>query len=383
METTKTIKEPLFHLIKRNTQSAWRSVMVRAIAIFSGLLVGLIFAWAYTGTNPVLLLGYMFDGVFGNEIRIWSSLQDFALLLLVSVAVVPAFKMKFWNIGADGQTLMGCLASAMVIYYFHDSISNFVLILFMLVASVSFGIIWAVIPAIFKAKWNTNETLFTLMMNYIATQIVSFVLLCWFPSGQNDFPKFYRKYGNFPQLYNNYVFIILFAVILTVLMYFYLKSTKHGFEVALVGESENSAKYVGINVKKVIIRTLILSGAICGFTGFLLVSAKDHSITSTMVGGRGFTAIIVVWLAKFNPMYMALTSFMVVFLDKGTSQILSATQVTNKALPNIITAIVFFFIIGCEFFIVYMVKFRKKKSKSDDFMSGSGRLTEETQKEKE
>lgn len=377
MTGIKSVREPLFHVVKKNGGVWWKPVIIRGTAIVLGLLVGLVFAWIYTGVDPFKLLGFMIDGVLGTASKskaatekIWNTLQDLSILLLVSIAVVPAFKMKFWNIGADGQVLMGCLASASLIYYAGDKLDNAVLLILMFLFSIAVGMIWAVIPAIFKAKWNTNETLFTLMMNYIATQIVTFVLVTWFPSGQNEFAKFYSKYGNLPKLGNNYMILIISATVLTVFMFFYLKNAKHGFELSLVGESVNTSKYVGIKVNRVIIRTLLLSGAICGFTGFLLVAGKDHSITTTMVAGRGFTAIIVVWLAKFNPIFMVLTSFMVVFLNRGTAQVLSKTQITNSALPNIVTAIVFFFIIGCEFFINYAIKFKKRKKRADrDFMS--------------
>ena len=376
--TKNNAKEPLFHISKRGITKPWQPIVIRAIAIVAGLFLGLCFAAIYTKVNPFTLLGYMFDGAFGTEKRIWNLLQEIALLLLVALALAPAFKMKFWNIGADGQVLVGCLTSAIMIYYFYDNLPNWALLLVMLGGSILAGIIWAMIPALFKAKWNTNETLFTLMLNYVAIQLVAFILRTWFPSGQNDFAKFFSKYGNMPEIGNPYVLILIFTVVMTVLMALYLGKTKHGFEVSLVGESVNTSKYVGINVKKVIIRTLILSGAICGFVGFLLVSAKDHALTTTMVGGRGFTAIIVAWLAKFNPAFMALASLMVAFLNRGTSQILSETHITNSALPNILTALVFFFIIGCEFFITYRVKFRHRTKKAPDMPEAAIPTTDET-----
>ena len=363
--TKNNAKEPLIHISKRGITKPWQPIVTRAIAIVGGLFLGLCFASIYTKVDPFSLLGKMFFGSFGKDKFVWNLLQEVAILLLISLAVVPAFKMKYWNIGADGQTLVGCLASAIAVYYWHESLPNWALLIVMLLFGVTAGMIWAVIPALFKAKWNTNETLFTLMMNYIAIQLVKFVLLEWFPSGQNDFSKFYRKFGNLPILGNKYVLILIFAGILTTLMALYLSKTKHGFEVSLVGESVNTSKYVGINVKKVILRTMLLSGAICGFAGFLLVAAKDHNISTEMVGGRGFTAIIVVWLAKFNPVYMILTALLVAFLSRGTQQISSTTGITDSSLSNIITALVFFFVIGCEFFVTYKVHFRPfgKKAK--------------------
>ena len=114
---------------------------------------------------------------------------------------------------------------------------------------------------------------------------------------------------------------ILIVLVLTVAMYIYLKYSKHGYELSVVGESENTAKYIGINVKKVILRTMFVSGAVCGIAGFLLVGGTDHTISSTTAGNRGFTAIMVSWLAKFNPIYMIITSLLLVFLSAGASQI--------------------------------------------------------------
>ena len=356
-----TTKEPLFHITKRDATSCWRPMATRAIAIIAGLLVGLIFTSVYTKKDPFSLIGQMFFGAFGNEVFVWSLLQEIAILLIISLAVVPAFKMKYWNIGADGQTLVGCLASAIAIYYWHESLPTWALLIVMLVMSMAAGMIWAVIPALFKAKWNTNETLFTLMMNYIAIRVVEYFRMLWFPKGANEFSKFYRRFGRFPEIGNEYIAILLFAVLFTVLMTLYLRKTKHGFEISLVGESVNTSKYVGINVKKVIIRTMILSGLLCGFAGFLLVSAKDHTISSTLVAGRGFTAIIVVWLAKFNPIYMVLTALLIVFLSQGTAQVGATIGITDGSLPKIVTALVFFFTIGCEFFITYKIHFRHRK----------------------
>ena len=144
-------------------------------------------------------------------------------------------------------------------------------------------------------------------------------------------------------------------------MFIYLYYTKHGYEIAVVGESNNTARYIGINVKKVIIRTMILSGALCGFAGFLLAGGIDHSITSTSVNGQGFTAIMVSWPANFNPLTMIATSGLIVFLDMGGSKISEVFDVRG-ALPNILIGIILFFIIGCEFFIRYKINFRKKET---------------------
>jgi len=146
---------------------------------------------------------------------------------------------------------------------------------------------------------------------------------------------------------------------LTIAMYVYLKYSKHGYEISVVGESQNTARYIGINVKKVIIRTMALSGALCGIAGFLLVAGTDHTINTGTVGGMGFTAIMVSWLAKFNPILMAVASFLIVFLERGAGEIATAFQL-NESVSDILTGIILFFIIGCEFFVRYKVVFRSK-----------------------
>ena len=271
--------------------------------------------------------------------------------------------MKFWNIGAEGQVLMGCLGSVVCIQYLGGRINNSLLILIMFAVSVLFSVAWAVIPAIFKAKWRTNETLFTLMMNYVAMQLVAVCIYEWVPSGSAVLGSL--PYGHFPKIGGyNYIFNIIIVAVLVILMFVYFRFSKHGYELSVVGESENTAKYVGINVKKVIIRTMVLCGVVCGLAGLLIVAGTDHSVSTTTVGGRGFTAILVAWLGKFSPFAMCFTTLLYTFIDMGGSRVASAFGISDY-LSDIITGIFFFFVIACEFFINYKVKFRFAKKKAE------------------
>ena len=226
--------------------------------------------------------------------------------------------------------------------------------------------IWGVIPAFFKAKWNTNETLSTLMMNYIATQLVAFYTIVWeVPKGSGKIGIINQNsnVGWLPQLFGSkYLLTILVAVIVTIFMYVYLNYSKHGYEISVVGESENTARYIGIKVEKVIIRTMLLSGAICGLVGLLLVGGINHTVTTTIAGGQGFTAVLVSWMAKFNPLTMIFSSILIIFMDRGASEI-STSFGLNHSYSDILTGIILFFIIGCEFFISYRLQFRKKDEK--------------------
>ena len=362
------VHEPLFHVVKRTkTEIAfWKSWLIRIASVIAALIVCGIITKIMTGLNPLSVYSTIIEGAIGTKRRVWGLTQDCAMLLCVSLAVTPAFKMKFWNIGAEGQVLIGGLSTAACMILFGKSLPNYIILPLMFIVSVIAGAVWGVIPAFFKAKWNTNETLFTLMMNYIAIQIVSYFCYIWSnPKGSGKIGVINQSSmtGWLPYIGNNkYLFNILIVVALTVFMFVYLKYSKHGYELSVVGESENTAKYIGINVKKTIIRTMLLSGAICGIAGFLLVSGTNHTISRDTAAGRGFTAIMVSWLAKFNPVYMILTSLLLVFLQKGAIQI-STDFGLNDSFSEIITGIIIFFIIGCEFFINYQIKFREKESK--------------------
>ena len=319
-----------------------------------------------TGENPLQIYLAMIDGAFGTSRRIWVLLQNIAILLCVSLAVTPAFKMRFWNIGGEGQIMAGCLATAACMIVLGDKLPNWLLIAAMLVASLLAGGIWGLIPAFFKAKWNTNETLFTLMMNYVAIQLVAFFIIIWeSPAGSGNVGIINQQSqaGWLPTIgTNRYMLNVLIVAVLTVLMYVYLKYTKHGYEISVVGESERTARYVGIKVERVIMRTMIISGALCGLAGFLLVAGTDHTITTTLSDNRGFTAVMVSWLAKFSPVFMVFASFLIVFLDRGASEIATDFGL-NEAFGDILTGVILFFIIGCEFFITYQLHFRGRASK--------------------
>lgn len=360
-------KQSLFHISKRDVLPWYQAMLIRGGAIVLALIVCALVTMLLTGENPISIYGTIFYGAFGTARKSWVTFQNLAVLLGISLAVTPAFKMRFWNIGAEGQVLIGCLATAACMIVLGDKLSNGVLILVMLVAAIAAGSLWGFLPSFFKAKWNTNETLFTLMMNYIATQIVAYFCYKWSNpkgSGHIGVINSVSHNGWLPSLGGqDYLLNILIVAALTVFMYIYLKYSKHGYELSVVGESENTARYIGINVKKVIMRTMLLSGALCGVTGLLLVSGTDHTIATNTVGGRGFTAIMVSWLAKFNPAYMILTSLLIVFFQKGAIQI-STSLGLNDSFADIITGIIIFFIIGSEFFINYSVKFRSKEAKA-------------------
>ena len=363
-----TVKEPLIHLSKREDMPSGKRWLVRIAAIFLSLVVCAGFIFMIIKMNPVEVYEGIVEGAVGTSRRFWVTARDALTLLCVAVAVTPAFKMKFWNIGAEGQILMGCVASAAMMIYAGNVLPTGVLLVLMFLCSFAAGAIWGVIPAFFKAKWNTNETLFTLMLNYVAMQVVTFCIVYWEnPVGSNSVGIINAptKAGWLPPLFGlDYGWNLVIVLLLTVFMFIYMKRTKHGYEISVVGESENTAKYVGIKVEKVIMRTVVLSGAICGLVGLLLVGGINHTITTTIAGGQGFTAVLVSWMSKFNPLTMVFSSFLIIFMNRGASEI-STNFGLNQSYSDILTGIILFFIIGCEFFISYQLQSRKKAEKKE------------------
>ena len=357
-------REPLFHITKRGALPWYAAWGIRGGAVVLALVMCALITVLVTGENPISVFVTIINGSFGSPRRVWVLLQNLAILLSVSLAVTPAFRMRFWNVGGEGQMLAGGLATAACMICLRDALPNWAVIACMVAASIVAGAIWGGIPAIFKAKWNTNETLFTLMMNYIATQLVAFFIVVW------EVPKGAGKIGIINQSseigwlpvickYKYLLNIIIVAVICAV-MYVYLNYSKHGYEISVVGESERTARYVGIKVDRVIVRTMLLSGGLCGLTGMLLVGGTDHTLTTTITGGRGFTAVMVSWLAKFNPVWMILTSFLLVFLQRGAGEI-STNFGLDQSFADILTGVILFFIIGSEFFINSRINFRHAK----------------------
>ena len=361
-------RTPLFHISKRGELRWYQAWGIRAAALLFALVFCALITTLVTGENPIRVYVAIFNGSFGTSRKFWVLLQNVAMLLCVSLAVTPAFRMRCWNLGGEGQALMGGLASAACMILLRNVLPNWLVIVCMIVGGTAAGALWGLIPAIFKAKFNTNETLFTLMMNYVATQLVAYYCVVWESpkgSGQIGVINPNNHIGWFPQIGSyKYLLNVLIVAVICALMYVYLKYSKHGYEISVVGESERTARYIGIKVEKVILRTMLLSGAICGIAGVLLVGSTNHTLTPNIVDGRGFTAVMVSWLAKFNPVWMIMTSFLLVFLGRGAGEIATNFGL-NQSFGDILTGVILFFIIGSEFFINYQVRFRKNAEKEE------------------
>ena len=352
-------KEPLVRLAKRDDLSAGKKWAIRLGAILLALVVGSLFV-AVLGHNPLAVYRDIVSGSLGGPSAVRATVRVAIPLLGVALAIAPAFKMKFWNIGAEGQIMVGAIAATYFALFWADRLPKPALLLVMALASLVAGGIWGLIPAFCKAKWGTNETLFTLMLNYIALGLEAYLQNGpWKDPKGTGFPiiAMFGQNARLPKVGGVHIGWII-VLVLTVGMFLYLSRTKHGYEIAVVGGSQPTARYAGMNVKKIIIRTMVLSGAIAGLMGFLVVSGADYTLNTGTSGGVGFTAIIVAWLAHLNPFAMVLIAGLLAILNKGSNTIQTNFKIPASA-AEVLSSIILFFMLGCEFFINYRLIFRK------------------------
>lgn len=349
---------PFVRLAKRESISKSKMWLIRVAALILAILIGgLVFI--ISGANPVTAYGALLGGSLGTETGMKQVIKIAIPLLGTALALAPCFKMKYWNIGAEGQITMGAVACTFFALNYH-SLSGWILLPIMGIAAVIFGGFWSGIPAYFKSKFGTNETLFTLMMNYIAIGIVG-----WLQGGPwegkpgSQIIPMFQGGSILPRVFGVHIGWII-VLILTALIYVYMNYTKHGYEISVLGESENTARYAGMNVKKVTIRTAIISGGIAGLVGFMIASGANMTLYQTVAGGVGFTAITVAWLSQLNPFGMILISLMLATLSKGASSLQTSLRVP-ASVSDIITGVLLLCMLGCEFFINYKLIFRNSK----------------------
>ena len=350
-------KEPLLRVVKRAERPTGEIILLRLLAVLLSLIAGGIFI-ACVGQNPFVIYMTIISGACRSVMAFQGTIKLMIPLLITSLGVTLAFKMKFWNIGAEGQIIFGATCATFFALFF-SGLNHVLLILIMFLAGFIGGGLWGLIPAVFKVKYNTNETLFTLMLNYMALHIVSYLRDGpWMDPGSQGFPKIARfdKNASLDKLFG-IQFGWLIALILVVLVFLYLKYAKQGYEISVVGESQDTARYAGMNVKKIVLRTMFLSGGICGLAGMIQATGSDITLTTSVAGGVGFTAIIIAWLAQLNPFAILLVSFLFSVLEKGSSVVQSTFGLSTDC-ADVLQGIILFFILGCEFFVRYRFLFR-------------------------
>ena len=359
-EKNTTHKEPFLRVSKRKELTPRQSFGLKMISLLLALIAGGIFL-AVLGYNPFVIYGTIITGAFRSTLAVQGMVKIMIPLFISALGVTLAYKMQFWNIGAEGQIIMGAIFAS---YFglFHDNWPRPLLLLVMFIAAMIGGGLWAILPAVFKNKWNTNETLFTLMLNYIALHIIAFLRDGpWRDPANPGFAKIatFTENATLPKLFGVHIGWVI-ALILFVLVYIYLKYTKHGYEITVIGGSKATANYAGMNVKKIVLRTIFVSGAICGIAGVSNAAGSDLTLATGVAGGVGFTAIIVAWLADLNPVGILIVSFLFAILDKGSSVIQSAYGLSTDC-SDVLEGIILFFVIAGGFFVRYKFVMRKKK----------------------
>ena len=351
--------EPLIRLAKRDLMAPWKVWSIRIGSIVLALILGGLIM-AAIGVNPLEAYGTIISGSLGKKTAIRQTVKIAVPLLGCALAIAPCFKMRFWNIGAEGQITAGAIAATYFALFWVDKVPGPVLLIIMALAGALAGGIWGLIPAFFKARWNTNETLFTLMMNYIVIGIVR-----WLQggpwegrAGSQIIPQFDAA-ACLPRVWGIHCGWII-VLVLVVFMHIYMRYTKHGYEIAVIGDSINTARYAGMNVGKVMMRTMFLSGAISGLVGFIVVSGANGTLYDGVANGVGFTSITVAWLAQLNAFAMVAISMLLAILTKG-AETLQTRLAVPTSISDIITGILLFCMLGCEFFINFRLIFRSRK----------------------
>ena len=360
MNTSTGLKEPLVRIVKRANITQGRAMLIRIAAVIlafaaGGLLILLL------GHNPLAVYADMFRGALATKTAKVATVKIAVPLLGAALAIAPAFKMKFWNIGGEGQILAGAIAATYVALFQYEHLSRPMLIIVMFLAAAAAGGLWSLIPAFFKAKWGTNETLFTLMLNYIVLGFEKYLRMGpWRSPTSAGFPKIdmFNSAARLPNVFGVSIGWII-VLVFTVLLFVYMRYTKHGYEISVVGESSLTAKYAGMNVGWIIMRTLFISGAIAGIVGCLIVAGSSYTLSDTTSGGYGFTAITVAWLARLNPFAMIIIAVFLAILEKGANTIQTDFKIPASA-SEVLTGMILFFMLGCEFFIQYRLVFRSR-----------------------
>lgn len=337
---------------KRAEVGTKKAVLFRAVSVAAAIIAGGLFILCI-GYNPFSVYGTIIKGAFSTSMAFQATVKVMIPLLISSLGVTLAFKMKFWNIGAEGQIIAGAICAS---YFalFHADLPHFLLMIIMFVAGIIGGGLYGLIPAFFKAKFGTNETLFTLMLNYIALYVIVWLRDgAWADPESGGFPKIARFVSNaqLDKVGGIQVGWII-GLILTVIVFIYLKYTKHGYEISVVSESHATARYAGMNPKKIMLRTMFFSGAVCGIAGMVQATGSDMTLATSVAGGVGFTAIIVAWLAQLEPIAILIVSFLFSVLEKGSS-VMQSTFGLSTYCADVLQGIILFFVLAGEFFIRY------------------------------
>jgi len=348
-------------VMKRGEVTKQKSMLIRGSAIVLSLLAVTVFI-AILKLNPIEVFSAMIKGALGSAYRFEETIKMMVPLIITSLGIAIAFKMQFWNIGAEGQIIMGAFFASIIPMNF-KTLPMPIMLIAMMVMGIIGGGLWALIPAFFKAKWGTNETIVTLMMNYVAFNWVNYLKNGpWKDPLSTNFPKFptFVDAAILPEFLGVHIGWVI-ALVLVIILYFFMNHSKLGYEIAVLGESEETARYAGINISKTIVIAVMLSGGLCGLTGMIQASAISNSLSTEITNGVGYTAIIVTWLSSLSAPIIVVVSFLFSVLLLGCSYIQSNFGIPQSA-AQIIQGLILLFVLGSEFFTKYKIILQKEEA---------------------
>lgn len=350
----------MLRLSKRVGVSHKEKIAIRLLAVLGALVLASIFL-VFLGHQPLEIYMAMIKGAFGSAYRTRETIIKGIPLIITSLGIMIAFRMKFWNIGAEGQILMGAFGASFVALKLTE-LPSFIMIPAMILAALLCGGMWALIPAYLKVKFETNETIITLMLNYVAIKWITYLQYGpWKDPNALGFPKIPNFVENalLPKVFGIHIGWII-ALILVVLVYIFLHYSKPGFEINVVGESKETAKYAGMSVKRITIGSLMLSGAICGLAGMIEATGVNGTLSVSLSAGYGYTAIITAWLSGLKAIIIVPVSLLFALLLQGGSFIQSAYGISGSS-AEILQSLILFFVLASEFFIEYRIHFGQKQ----------------------
>lgn len=367
-----------FHIVKRDHCPLWKKCCLYLSAVAAALLLGGVVLLAM-GVDPVAYYTRMFTmGVIGNKIAyktIENYLKDFVPLALTSVALSLAFKMRFWNIGGEGQFILGAIAAAAVAFQAGPVLPGAVTLILMCLAAMLAAGLYGVFVAALKVKFGTNETLMTLMLNYIALYILTFISEdkgAWnfFLDPQSVRPVFasFSKLVSFPKIplvgrFSLNVCVI-FTLLVGVLVFVYLKYTKHGYEIAVVGDSAGTARYAGMKVNTIVLRTVFLSACLIGLAAAFKVGTAGILSTS-ITNDVGWTGIIVAWLSQLNTAVIFVVSALICVLHYGSTVAAASFSRVDSSFANMLQGVILFLVLTADFYTRFRVVPVKKGGKNN------------------
>ena len=362
-----------FHIVKRDNCSLLQKCLLYVGAVALALILGALLLMAL-GVDPIAYYTRMFTmGTIGNRIayKVWINyLKEFVPLVLTSVALSLAFKMRFWNIGGEGQFILGAIAAAFVAFKAGPILPTFVTLILMCLAAMVISGLYGLFVAALKVRFGTNETLMTLMLNYIALYVLVFISEAkadwnFFLEADSLRPVFanFSEIVSFPSIPMGGKFTLNICVVLTavigILVSVYLKYTKQGYEISVVGDSSGTARYAGMKVNAIVLRTVFLSASLIGLAAAFKVGTAGI-LSTAITGDVGWTGIIVAWLSQLNTIVIFVVSALICMLHYGSTVAAATFSQVDSSFANMLQGAILFLVLAADFYTRFRVVLDKK-----------------------